>query len=104
MSEQQTNVVMFRPRKGAEIRYPAKSLLERVYAAGSIAVAADDIATKTAATMLEALGLLVIEQVQINGTIQPVIRGQATGRPWRLSKPAFTGRAGAPDGMGAFLA
>lgn len=104
MSDLQENVIVFRPRNGANARHPAKSLLERVYAAGSIPVAADDIATKTAAMMLEALGMLIIEQVLINGTVQPVIRGQATGRPWRLSKPPFSGRAGVPDGMGAFVA
>ncbi|MBF9235703.1 hypothetical protein [Microvirga alba] len=100
MLESESNVVAFRPRKAADKQHQVQSLLERVYAAGSIPVRADDIATKTAAMMLEALGLLVIEQVLTDGTIDPVIRGQATGRPWRLSKPAFSGPIGVPDAMG----
>ena len=98
-----TNVVAFKPRAAAT--HHPKSLMERIYAAGSLPVRADDVATKTAAVMLQALGFLVIEEILADGTPQPLRRGEARGamdRPWRLAKPAFSGQAGIPDGQGAF--
>jgi hypothetical protein len=93
------NVVAFKPR-AARTHHP-KTLLERIYAAGSLAVRADDASTKLAAMMLQALGFLVIEEVLADGTPRVLERGQARSamdRPWRLSKPAFSGRIGVPDG------
>lgn len=101
-----TNVVAFKPRQPATRHHP-KTLMERIYAAGSLPVRADDAATKAAAAMLQALGLLVIEEILADGTPRPVARGQVRqvmDRPWRLSKPAFSGTAGIPDGGGAFPA
>ena len=98
-----TNIVAFKPRAAAT--HHPKSLMERIYAAGSLPVRADDVATKTAAVMLQALGFLVIEEVLADGTPKPLRRGEARGamdRPWRLAKPAFSGQAGIPDGQGAF--
>jgi hypothetical protein len=103
MLEPQTNVVAFKTRKAAMAQIHPKSLLERIYAAGSLPIRADDIATKTAAVMLQALGFLVIEEILADGTPRTLSRGQARqamDRPWRLLKPAFSGRAGVADGDG----
>jgi hypothetical protein len=103
-----SNVVPFRRpgARGASRHLPnhhPKGLVEAVYAAGSLPVAPDDIATKTAALMLQALGFLVVEEVKPDGTTRRLGRGearQALRRPWRLSKPAFSGATGVPDAKG----
>jgi len=104
MLDRETNVVAFKPRTA--VAHHPRSLMERVYAAGSLALRADDRATKMAATMLQALGFLVIEEILADGTLRRLERGQAKqalDRPWRLSKPAFSGEIGVPDGGGALL-
>ena len=104
MIEPETNIVAFKPRAAAAQHHP-KSLMERIYAAGSLPVRADDLATKTAALMLQRLGFLVIEEVLADGTPKTLGRGeirQAMNRPWRLAKPAFSGQVGVPDGQGSF--
>lgn len=101
------NVVAFKPLQAKAAQHHPKSLLERIYAAGSLAIRADDVATKTAATMLQALGFLVIEEILADGTPRRLQQGEARkamDRPWRLLKPAFSGEAGIPDGQGAFPA
>ncbi|MCG7393267.1 hypothetical protein MHY87_10155 [Microvirga sp. ACRRW] len=103
MFEPETNVVAFKPRAG--VRHHPKTILERVYAAGSLAVGADDVATKTACLILQAFGFLVIEEVLADGTPRLLQKGEARkamDRPWRLSKPAFSGELGQPDGDGSF--
>ncbi|MXQ14751.1 hypothetical protein [Microvirga makkahensis] len=98
-----TNVVPFKPR--AKAAHHPKTILERVYAAGSLAVQADDVATKMAARMLQRLGFLVIEEISADSTPRLLDKEeirQAMGRPWRLSKPAFSGEPGQPDGEGVF--
>ena len=105
MSETATNVITFKPRQTGAVQHHPKSLLERIYAAGSLAIRTDDIATKTAAMMLQALGFLVIEEILADGTPRRLQRGEARkamDRPWRLLKPAFSGEAGIPDGQGTF--
>ncbi|WP_230532832.1 hypothetical protein [Microvirga roseola] len=102
MLDQETNVVAFRPRQQTVQHHP-KSLMERVYAAGALPVRADDVSSKTAAVMLQALGFLAIEEILADGTPRPLKRGEARramDRPWRLLKPAFSGKAGVPDGEG----
>ena len=99
MIEPETNIVAFKPR--TSVAHHPKSLMERIYAAGSLSIRADDRATKMAATMLQALGFLVIEEILADGTPRRLQRGearQAMDRPWRLSKPAFSGKIGVPDG------
>ncbi|WP_201835117.1 hypothetical protein [Microvirga zambiensis] len=99
MLEPETNVIAFKPRTA--VAHHPKSLMERIYAAGSLSLRADDRATKTAALMLQALGFLVIEEILADGTPRRLKRGearQAMDRPWRLSKPAFSGKIGVPDG------
>jgi hypothetical protein len=99
MIEPDTNVVAFKPRSSV-VHHP-RSLMERVYAAGSLSLRADDRATKAAAVILQALGFLVIEEITADGAPRRLQRGEARGamdRPWRLSKPAFSGTIGVPDG------
>ena len=103
MFEPETNVVAFKPR--AAVAHHPKTLLERIYAAGSLSVRADDRSTKMASVVLQGLGFLVIEEILADGTLRQLRKGearQAMDRPWRLSKPAFSGEAGLPDGEGAF--
>ena len=105
MDEQTTNVVVFR-RRGTPppVRHP-KGLMEVVYSAGSVAIPAGDRATKTVAVMLQALGFLLIDEILADGTPRRLSRGEARqslDRPWRLSKPAFSGVAGIPDAAGSF--
>jgi hypothetical protein len=105
MIESEPNVVAFKPRK--PVTHHPRSLMERIYAAGSLSIRADDRATKMAAVMLQALGFLVIEEILADGTPRRLNRGearQALDRPWRLLKPAFSGTVGVPDGGGAFPA
>jgi hypothetical protein len=103
MFEPETNIVAFKPR--AKVTHHPKTLLERVYAAGSLSVSADDLATKMACVTLQGLGFLVIEEILADGTPRLLERGKARkamDRPWRLSKPAFAGDRGQPDADGAF--
>jgi hypothetical protein len=106
MSEPASNVIAFRSRlAGRPSRHP-KSLIEAVYATGSLTLRADDLALKTAAVMLQALGFLVIDEILADGTPRRLKHGgearRAMDRPWRLSKPPFSGEAGLPDADGAF--
>jgi hypothetical protein len=103
MVEPETNIVAFKPR--AKVSHHPKTLLERIYAAGSLSVPADDLATKLACVTLQGLGFLVIEEILADGTPRRLERGKARqvmDRPWRLSKPAFSGESGQPDADGAF--
>ncbi|WP_210485346.1 hypothetical protein [Microvirga antarctica] len=101
MTDQATNVIAMKARAAPGNSPPPKTILERVYAAGSLPIPAGDLATKTAAVMLQALGLLVIFEILADGTPRRIDKGQARGamdRPWRLAKPAFSGEIGIPDG------
>src|SRR5690348_4919453 len=94
MIEPTSNAVPFRPRRTAGPSRQPKSLMEAVYSAGSLTLPADDVALKTAALMLQALGLLMVEAILADGTPRRLARGearQAMDRPWRLSKPPFDG-------------
>lgn len=105
MEEPGSNVVAFRPRRVAATVPHPKGLLESVYAAGDLTLGAGDVALKTAAMMLQGLGFLMIEEVLADGTPRRIGRGearQAMDRPWRLSKPPFSGRPGVPDAGGEF--
>lgn len=107
MIEPTSNVVAFRTRAAsAPSRHP-KGLMEAVYSAGSLPIGADDLSTKTAAVMLQALGFLLIDEVLADGTPRRLERGEARkalDRPWRLLRPGFGGAPGRPDGDGAFAA
>lgn len=73
-------------------RSEQRSLLDAVYATGSMILAAEDRATKLTASRLQVYGFLAIEEVKEDGTmrrLRPSEAIRARGeRPWRLSKPA----------------
>ncbi|MCJ2068356.1 hypothetical protein MKK75_05955 [Methylobacterium sp. J-030] len=73
-------------------RSEQRSLLDAVYATGSMVLAAEDRATKLTASRLQVYGFLAIEEVRDDGTmrrLRPSEAIRAKGeRPWRLSKPA----------------
>ncbi|MBM6595492.1 hypothetical protein [Microvirga pudoricolor] len=108
MVETDLNVVAFKTRSkpaAQSARLHPKGLIEAIYGAGSLAVPADDLSTKMAARMLQALGLIVIQVVHADGSVRVLDRSETRGamdRPWRLAKPAFSGEIGVPDADGAF--
>ncbi len=108
-SSQPTNVIRFPgARSSARPGCDQRSLMDAVYAAGSLAVAAGDRATKVAATRLTIFGFVVIDEIQPDGTLRRLrpsetIEG-ATARPWRVSKPSFAGLGnGIPDTDGSIF-
>ena len=105
MIEPASNVVPFRSRAATGPSRHPKGILEAVYAAGSLTLRGDDLATKTAAVMLQGFGFLVIDEVLADGSLRALKRGEARkamDRPWRLSKPPYSGAVGVPDADGAF--
>jgi hypothetical protein len=98
-------VLAFKRRADAPRHPQPRTLMERIYAAGSLAVAADDRATRAAAAMMQAFGLIVIDEVQADGALRRLAAGEArlaSAHPWRLAKPPFCGESGLPDASGAF--
>jgi hypothetical protein len=92
-SSQPTNVIRFPgARSSAHPGRDQASLMDAVYAAGSLAVAAGDRATKVAATRLTIFGFVVIDEVQADGTARRLRPSEAyrasTTHPWRISKPS----------------
>jgi hypothetical protein len=92
-SSQATNVIRFPgARSSASPRRDQKSLMDAVYTAGSLPIAADDRATKVMATRLTIFGFAVIDEVQPDGTVRRLRPSEAihasTLRPWRISKPS----------------
>ena len=92
-SSQPTNVIRFPgARSSAHHGCDQRSLMDAVYAAGSLAVAAGDRATKVAATRLTIFGFVVIDEVQADGTARRLRPSEAyhasTSNPWRVSKPS----------------
>jgi hypothetical protein len=73
-------------------RSEQRSLLDAVYATGSLIVAAEDRATKLTASRLQVYGFLAIEEMGLDGTVRRLRPSEAirarSERPWRLSKPA----------------
>ncbi|MCJ2088879.1 hypothetical protein MKK88_23280 [Methylobacterium sp. E-005] len=69
-----------------------RSLLDAVYATGSMVLAAEDRATKLTASRLQVYGFLAIEEMREDGTMRRLRPSEAIrargDRPWRLSKPA----------------
>jgi hypothetical protein len=92
-SSQPTNVIRFPgARSSASPRRDQKSLMDAVYAAGSLPIPADDRATKDMATRLNIFGFVVIDEVLSDGRIRRLRPSEAfqssTLRPWRVSKPS----------------
>lgn len=76
-------------------RSDQRALMDMVYAAGSLAVAAGDRDTKLVAARLQVYGFVVIEEMGADGQLRRLrpseaIRARAE-RPWRLSKAAYGG-------------
>jgi len=69
-----------------------KSLMDAVYAAGSLPIAAGDRATKDVATRLTIFGFVVLDEVQADGTVRRLRPSEAihvsTAHPWRISRPS----------------
>lgn len=70
-----------------------RSLMDAVYATGTMVLAADDRDTKLIASRLQVYGFLTIEEVAEDGTLRRLrpseaIRARAE-RPWRLSKASY---------------
>ena len=98
-SSQATNVICFPgARSSADTRCDQKSLMDAVYAAGSLPVAAGDRATKATATRLTLFGFVVIDEVQADGTARRLRPSEAfrtsASHPWRISKPSGGCRTG----------
>lgn len=74
-----------------------RSLMDAVYAGGSLAVAAGDRETKLTASRLQVYGFLTVEEMAEDGSFRRLRPSEAvrarTERPWRLSKPALGGAA-----------
>jgi hypothetical protein len=92
-SAQPTNVIRFPgARSSANPRRDQKSLMDAVYAAGSLPISAGDRATKDMATRLHIFGFVVIDEVLSDGTarrLRPSEAFQASAlHPWRISKPS----------------
>ena len=94
-SNSSSNVIRFPgPRSSARLSqaHDQRSLMDAVYGAGSLPVAADDRITKTMATRLNIFGFVVIDEVQTDGTARRLRPSEAvlasTDRPWRISKPS----------------
>lgn len=92
-STEPTNVIRFPGgRSSASPRRDQRSLMDAVYAAGSLPIAALDRATKVMATRLTIFGFVVLDEVQADGTIRRLRPSEAmhasTVHPWRVSKPA----------------
>ncbi len=92
-SSQPTNVIRFPgARSSAHPRRDQKSLMDAVYVAGSLPIAAADRPTKVMATRLTIFGLVVIDEVQADGTIRRLRPSEAihasVAHPWRVSKPS----------------
>jgi hypothetical protein len=91
-SSEAANVIRFPgARSSASPRRDQRSLMDAVYTAGSLPIAADDRATKVMATRLTIFGFVVIDEVQADGTARRLRPSEAihasTARPWRVSKP-----------------
>lgn len=88
-----TNVIRFPgARSSANPRRDQKSLMDAVYAAGSLPISAGDRATKDMATRLNIFGFVVIDEVMSDGTARRLRPSEAfhasTLHPWRVSKPS----------------
>ena len=104
-----TNVVPFRnPRRQPSPRRDQKGLMEAVYTAGSLPLQSGDRESKVMAARLQVFGFVVIDEIQADGTLRRMrpsetIEG-STARPWRVSKPSFSGLTiGMPDADGALF-
>ena len=92
-----TNVVRFRRASSHHSSArDQKNLMEAVYCAGSLPVAAQDRETKVVAARLHLYGLVGIEAVEADGSRRRLRPSEsihaAIERPWRISKPSAAAR------------
>ena len=88
-----TNVLRFPGARAlSSPRRDQRSLMDAVYAAGSLPIDALDRATKAIATRLTIFGFVVLDEVQGDGTVRRLRPSEAihasTLHPWRISKPS----------------
>ncbi len=83
------------PRSRA--RADQRSLMDAVYATGSLKVSAGDRETKLIASRLQVYGFLTIEEMGEDGSLRRLRPSEAirarSERPWRLSKASYGGGA-----------
>src|SRR6478609_7523128 len=92
-SSDASNVIRFPGgRAVASPRRDQRSLMDAVYAAGSLPIAAGDRATKVMATRLTIFGFVVIDEIQADGSTRRLRPSEvfhaSTAWPWRVSKPS----------------
>ena len=92
-SSQATNVIRFPgARSSANSSRDQRSLMDAVYTAGSLPIAASDRATKVMATRLTIFGFVVIDEIKPDGMARRLRPSEAfhasTDWPWRVSKPS----------------
>ena len=108
--DQSSNVVAFRRASPQSYsRRDQKHLMEAVYSAGSLPVAADDRDAKAMAARLLLFGFVVIDEIAQDGTARRLRSSEAVqgslARPWRVSKPSLGRKGiGAPDAGGYLTA
>jgi len=90
-SSQPTNVIRFPgARSSANSRRDQRSLMDAIYAAGSLPIEAGDRETKAMATRLTIFGFVVIDEMQADGTARRLRPSEAfhasTACAWRVSK------------------
>src|ERR687898_3436535 len=90
------NVVRFKDaRASASPQRDQKGLLDAVYACGSLAVPAEDRATKQLAARLQIYGFVTLDEVQPDGSARRLRPSEAveasSARPWRGYQTDFPG-------------
>jgi hypothetical protein len=96
MSFGHMNIVPFRSaRRASSPRRDQKGLMEAVYTAGSLPIQPDDRESKVMAARLQVFGFVNVDEIQPDGTTRRLRPSEAieasTSRPWRVSKPSFSG-------------
>jgi hypothetical protein len=80
------------PRSRRVTRSDQRSLMEAVYGAGSLPIAADDWVAKAMATRLSIFGFVTLEEIQSDGTLRRLRPSEAVRAlracAWRVSKPS----------------
>jgi hypothetical protein len=91
------NVVRFRrTRAHHSTARDQKNLMDAVYCAGSLPIAAQDRDTKAVAARLHIFGLVTIEELEADGSMRRLRPSEsihaAVERPWRISKATAAAR------------
>ncbi len=72
------------------IRRDPRGLMEAVYAAGSLPLAAGDVEAKALAATVSLFGFVLIHEIRADGTARRLRSSEAVradaARPWRLSR------------------